>query len=479
MGSPDYIQQKPLPVKTRVSKTENSAKLSRRQFMEKTLIGGAGLIAGTSGLMAHSVRPWNISANDKINIGVMGLGVRNLFLIRRFIEQGAEITHVCDVDTRRFDRGLEACSDQRRRPVAVQDFRRMLDNRDITAMIIAPGTHWAPLATIMACQAGKDVYVEKPMSHNVYEGRKMAEASSKYKQIVQVGCQNRSGEYHRRAIAFLKAGNIGKIHHVRVLNMLKEPLGRPGPYPEMPVPPEVDYDMWCGPAPKRPYNINRTAPGVWRYFWDYSGSDSESIHQLDIASWIISELTGRGYPKSLYAKGTVHYPDRVADIPDSLSVIYDYDDITLSLQVDWWTSLIKVPLETRASNSLFPDWSRTGTRIEIYGTNGMMYLGRHGGGWQAYDVNGELIAQEAGNNPNEEHVKNFLDCIRSRQIPNGDIERCQISQAMSHMAYISYRVGNQLLKIDGEKERFLSNYDANVLLKRQECARPWEVPNVV
>ena len=394
--------------------------------------------------------------------------------------QQKKSAYLCDVDTRRFINGVEACKGQSKIPTTVQDFRRILDDKDVTAMIISPGTHWAPLGTIMACQAGKDVYVEKPMSHDVYEGRKMVEAARKYKKIVQVGCQNRSGQYHKQAIEVLKAGTIGKVHHVRVLNMLDGRLGRPGPYPEMPIPKEVDYDMWCGPAPKHPYNANRTAPGVWRYFWDYSGSDSESIHQLDIASWVITELTGRGYPNSVYSIGAVRYPDRVADIPDSLSAIYDCGDITLSFEVDWWTSLIKIPPEIRESNTLFPEWQFIGTRIEIYGTNGMMYLGRHGGGWQIFDASGKPGLQHTGNNPVEEHVKNFLDCVRNRQLPNGDIEKSQISQSMVHMAYISYRVGNQLLKIDGVNEQFIDNREANLLLSRPQGGRaPWKIPNQV
>ena len=308
----------------------------------------------------------------------------------------------------------------------------------------------------------------------------MVEAARKYERIVQVGSQNRSGQYHQKAIEYLKAGNIGKIHSIKVFNMLNGRLGSPGPYPEMPVPSEFDYDMWCGPAPKRPYNSRKTAPGVWRYFWEYSGSDSESIHQLDVARWVATALSGLEYPHSVYSLGAVRYPDRVADIPDSLNAIYDYGDITLSLEVDWWSSLIKVPHDVRWSLSKFPEWQFTGTRIEIYGTNGMMYLGRHGGGWQAFDAKGELIAMLTGVQPIKEHIANFMDCVRTRQTPNADVERAHISQSISHMAYISYRVGNQLLKIDGPNEKFIGNSEANKLLARQDGGRaPWKIPNQV
>lgn len=470
--------------------------MNRRKFITTGALLGSGLAFSRTynPIMAKKITP-----SDKITIGVMGLGGRNLYLIEEFIKQGAEIGYICDVDNRRIANGLKACSGeswqfrdkqdwgisqtsvgQSRVPKTTQDFRRILDDKDIDAMIISPGTHWAPLATIMACQAGKDVYVEKPMSPNVYEGRKMVEASRKYSKIVQVGSQNRSGKYHEEAIKFLKEGNIGKIHYIRVLNMLNQQIGSPGPYPEMPIPDGFDYDMWCGPAPKRPYNSKKTGPGVWRYFWDYSGSDSESIHQLDIARWITSELTGMDYPLSVFGKGAVRYPERVADIPDSLTAIYDYGDISLELEVDWWSSLIKIPIEIRASKALFPNWQFTGTRIEIYGTNGMMYLGRHGGGWQAFNEKGEIIAIMTGVNPVEEHIENFMHCIRTRETPNADIEKAQISQAISHMAYIAYRVGNQLLKIDGVNERFIDNTEANKLLARQDGGRaPWKIPEKV
>jgi predicted dehydrogenase len=455
--------------------------ITRRQFIEKSVIGGAGLIIGTKGLVAQSSQTKKIEANDKIILGIMGLGGRNCFLIEEFIKQGAEIAYLCDVDTRKYENGLNASKGQNKPPKTVQDFRRMLDDKSVTAMVIAPGTHWSPLATIMSCQADKDVYVEKPMSQNIYEGRKMVEAARKYNRIVQAGCQNRSGLYHEKAIEFLKAGNIGEVHSIRVLNMLDGTLGSPGPYPEMPVPKEVDYDMWCGPAPKNPYNTKKTVAGVWRYFWDYSGGDSESIHQIDVARWVTSALTGKDYPKSVYSLGAVRFPARVADIPDTMTTIFDYGDITLSWEMTWWTPyLIKVPENIRFSETLFPDWQFTGTRIEIYGNEGMMYLGRHGGGWQTFGANREPGPQLKGIMPIKEHVANFLDCVRTRQLPNGDIEKAHISQSISHMAYISYRVGNLLLKLDGANESFIDNKEANKLLARPDGGRtPWKIPSKV
>ncbi len=448
--------------------------INRRQFLKRNAAVGAGIAAASSGMMSH---PKAASANDKISIGVMGLGSRDCYLIEEFLKKPeVEITYICDVDTRRFNNGFKAASGQKNKPEAVRDFRRMLDDKNVDAMIIGAGSHWGPLATIMSCQAGKDVYVEKPFSHDIYEGRKAVEAARKYQRVVQVGSQNRSGEYIKNAIEKIRSGAIGEVHFVRVLNMLNEVRGIPGPYPAQEIPPEFDYEMWCGPAPKRAYNSNKTAPGVWRNFWDYSGSDSESIHQMDIGRWVV----GQEYPRSVHSIGRVSFPERVADFPDTLSTVYEYEDITMSFDLTWWTpNMIKTPWETRDSDN-FPHWPLNGTRIEIYGSQGMMMLGRHGGGWQLWGPDGELLSSEYGRMPMPEHVGNFLDCMKTRNRPNADVETGQVSQSIVHMAYISYRLGNKKLKIDAATETFIGDSEANQYLKRPDRGRdPWKIPEKV
>jgi len=448
--------------------------INRRQFLKKGVAGGVGIAAVSGGLLSH---PKTVSANDKIVIGVMGLGERDCFLIKEFLKQPeVEIAYICDADIRRYKNGFEAASAQKKKPQAVQDFRSMLDDKNVNALIIGAGSHWGPLATIMSCQAGKDVYVEKPFSHDIYEGRKAVEAARKYQRVVQVGSQNRSGEYIKNAIEHIRSGKLGEVHFVRVLNMLNGKRGVPGPYPARPIPPEFDYDMWCGPAPKRAYNPNKTAPGVWRNFWDYSGSDSESIHQLDIARWVI----GQEYPRSVHSVGRVSFPERVADLPDTMSTIFDYEDMTLSFDLTWWTpNMIKTPWPTRNSDK-FPYWPLNGTKIEIYGSNGMMMLGRHGGGWQVWGPEGELVSSEYGRMPVPEHIGDFLNCMKTRNKPNADVEIGHISQAIVHMAYISYRLGNRILSVDAASETFINDNEANRYLKRPGHGRaPWKIPKEV
>ncbi len=448
--------------------------INRRRFLKKSMTGGVGIAATAGGMLLH---PKTVSANDKIVIGVMGLGERACFLIKEFLKfPEVEIAYICDADTRRFKDGFDAASTQKKKPQAVQDFRKMLDDKNVNALIIGAGSHWGPLATIMSCQAGKDVYVEKPFSHDIYEGRKAVEAARKYQRVVQVGSQNRSGEYIKDAIKKIRSGELGEVHFVRVLNMLNGKRGVPGPYPACPVPPEFDYDMWCGPAPKRAYNPKKTAPGVWRNFWDYSGSDSESIHQVDIARWLI----GQEYPRSVHSVGRISFPERVADFPDTLSTIYDYEDLTLVFDLTWWTpNMIKTTPEIRSSDQ-FPHWPLNGTKIEIYGSNGMMVLGRHGGGWQMWGPKGELVSSEYGRMPVPEHIGNFLNCMKTRNKPNADVETGHISQAIVHMAYISYRLGNRKLVVDAASETFINDDEANRYLKRPGNGRdPWKIPENV
>jgi len=448
--------------------------IDRRRFLKTNVASGAAM-AVAAGAFSRGSKA--VAASDRISIGVMGLGSRDCYLIEEFLKKPeVEISHICDVDTRRFGNGFKSAEAQARKPEAVQDFRRILDDKNVDALIIGAGSHWGPLATIMACQAGKDVYVEKPFSHNVSEGRKAVEAARKYQRIVQVGSQNRSGEYIRNAISRIRGGELGKVHFVRVLNMLNEVRGLPGPYPGEAVPPEVDYDMWCGPAPKRAYNSNKTVPGKWRYFWDYSGSDSESIHQLDIGRWVV----GQEYPGSVHSVGRVSFPDRVADLPDTLSTIFEYEGVTMTFDLTWWTpNMIKTPWDIRDSDR-FPHWPLNGTRIEIYGSGGMMMLGRHGGGWQLWGPDGELLSSEYGRMPMPEHVGNFLESIKTRKVPNADVETGHVSQSIVHMAYISYRLGNRKLAVDAASESFVNDPEADRYLKRPEGGRaPWRIPERV
>jgi predicted dehydrogenase len=388
-----------------------------------------------------------------------------------------EIAYVCDAYSERFQNGLKTVEDVTgKKPRAVVDFRRLLDDRNVDAVIVATPHHWHALATVLACQAGKDVYVEKPASHNIWEGRKMIEAARKYERVVQVGMQNRSSSYAESARDLVQSGKLGSIHLVRVFNMfIRKPFDT---MPNVAVPAGMNWENWLGPAPTRPYNSMWFKD--WLYFWDFSGGllNDDAIHQLDLARLVI----GKSYPKSVYhAGGTLSFKDSV-EIPDTSMATFEYETLTLVVEQMWWAPYMKKTAESiRQSEELFPNWYPfDGTKVEIYGTKGMMLLERHGGGWQIYDEEGQKVAQDKETHTRMQaaHADNFLDCIRSRKRPNGDIEEGHISAGLCHMANISYRVGNRKLNFNSATETFGDDDEANQYLRRA-YRRPWVIPGNV
>jgi len=441
------------------------ASLNRREFVAGSIGAAASLAGLTSGR--------TYGANEKVIFGVMGLGGRGTYLAEQFAQRpDVEIAYLCDANTRRFARVREAVQEaQSTRPKLVQDFRKILDDDNVDVLINATPDHWHGLATIMACQAGKDVYVEKPMAHNIWEGRKMIEAAQKYKRVIQVGMQSRSAPYVAKAKDYIQSGKLGDVYLVRVFNMMQH--GKQQQVPDSPVPDGFDYDMWCGPAAKRPYNPGRR----WLNQWEYSCGPipGDAIHQLDLARYLTGDIK---YPVSISNAGGISALRDGRDAPDTQMTTFEYGDLTLMMEAALWTPYMKkIPSSTRDSDK-FPDWPFCSTRIEIMGTKGFMYFGRHGGGWQAYDSAGELVRSEFGRQGDKWHQDNFLECIRNRNKPNSDVETGHYSSLLCNAANISYRVGNQKLYLDPKTELFKDNNQANAYLKRQ-YREPWSIPEQV
>ena len=431
-----------------------------------------GTVGAAASLTVLS-QPRARAAGEKIIMGVMGLGGRGTDLAEKVAQRpDVEIAYLSDPNTRRFARAREVVEEaQGTRPKMVQDFREILDDSSVDALIIATPDHWHGLGTIMACQAGKDVYVEKPMAHNIWEGRKMIEAARKYKRVIQVGMQSRTAPYTRKAKAYIQSGKMGDIHLVRVFNMMRHSKQRD--VPDQPVPEGFDYDLWCGPAPKLPYNPSRR----WLNQWEYSCGPipGDAVHQLDLARYLMNDIP---YPKTVAHAGGVNALTDGRETPDTQLATFEYGSLTLMMEAALWTPYIKkIPGDIRDSDR-FPDWPFCSTRVEILGTEGFMYYGRHGGGWQAYDANGELVRSEYGRQADKEHQDNFIDCIRTRKKPNANVEIGHQTALLCHMANISYRVGNQKLEFDPQTETFTNCDQANKYLKR-EYRKPWVVPDNV
>ena len=438
--------------------------LNRRQFLKHSVNTATALtVLDCSPLLG---------ANQRITAAFMGLGGRGTSLVEKFAARSdVAIAYLCDADARRFGPASKLVEKaQGRTPKMVQDFRRILDDKSVDVLVNATPDHWHALGTIMACQAGKDVYVEKPLAHNIYEGRKMVEAARKYQRVVTVGMQSRSASYIQKAIEHLRSGRLGEIHLVRVFNMMQHSPTKPS---EQPPPPEVDYDLWCGPAAKR-------APfpgGAWLNLFEYScgAIPGDAIHQLDLARMLMGNPPA---PKSLSATSGIRVLRDGRDTPDTQFALFEYDGFTLQFDGALWTPYLKkTPMDQR-DKDLTPNWPFNSTRIELLGTRGFMYVGRHGDGWQLYDENAQLIENNTGRQGDAQHIENFLQCVRSRQKPNADVEQGHQSVLLCHLANIAFRTGNEALTFNGKTETFRNSPEGNLFLKRN-YRQPWVVSEQV
>lgn len=403
------------------------------------------------------------NANDKVILALIGAGSYGTYLILEAANSGANIRikYVCDVDDTRGGRAISELEKiQGFRPIAVRDMRKVFDDKEVDGVFIATPEHWHALATIWACQAGKDVYVEKTVSNSIFEGQQMIKAAMKYERIVQCGTQNRSADYALTARDYIKSGELGDIVSVHVRELLDGPV----PFNEKedsPAPDTIDWDLWLGPAPKVPYNLSRNKS--WIYYWAYSGgpvTSGGSIHQLDMARLI---LGNPDYPKSAYCAGGRYFFNDKREIPDYQMTTFDYGNFVLTLETGECTPYMQKEGPDVRFGSNYPKWMQNSTKVEIYGTKKMMYVGRMGGGWQVFDKDEKIVAQDKGIFPLKAHILNYVDCIRTRKQPNGNIIEGHHSSVLIHLANLSYRAGNKQLLFSPEYETILNDSNAAAL----------------
>ncbi len=432
--------------------------MKRRDFIGKTVLGATGLTLGASGLIIPSCK----GANSKVVLALIGAGGRGLPTIMNAckVNTNVEIKTICDVNDLNAAKAVSGIEKQfGYKPLQTRNMKEVFDDRDIDAVWIATPDHWHALATIWACQAGKDVYVEKTPNNCIREGRKMIEAVKKYKQIVQVGFQNRSAPYAFSARDYIQSGKLGNIVHIKIYNLL--PGNKWMPQPDTEVPEGLDWDAWLGPAPLRPYN--RGHHRGWNNFWAYNvGTLNDASHQLDLVRMVMGDP---GHPKSIYAWGGNNAWGSERETPELQAISYDFSKFTVTLDSGVATNYMKkTPNNIRMDPALFPDWKTNADRIEIYGTEGLMYLGRQGGGWQIFGPKEQLIAQEGGIHPDKEHQINFIESVRAHKKPNADLEQAQLSASLVHFGNIACRTGNKQLNFNPENEEFMDNDEANKLL---------------
>lgn len=440
--------------------------MKRRDFFGKTMIGTVGLSLGTSLLPLQSSCK---GANDKIVLALIGSGGRGLGTIISTCKLNANVVikTVCDVKTTRVETAVNQIEKELGyKPKSTKNMKEVFDDKDIDAVWIATPEHWHALATVWACQAGKDVYVEKTPSISIWEGRKMVEAAAKYNRIVQIGFENRSAPYAFSARDYIKSGKLGQIVTVKCYNMLGG--GKWMPKPDQETPKWIDWDSWIGPAKYRPYNPNITdanGRGGWLDFWAFGGGalSDDASHVMDLARLVLGDPP---HPKSVYACGGNWAWESQKETPEFISITYDFGNFTMTCDSGNATNYMKkTPNNIRMDPKLFPDWRTNATRTEIYGTEGLMYLGRHGGGWQVKGEDSKIIAQDGGIFPDPDHQINFIESLRTRKKPNGDVEQGQLSACLVHLGDIAYRVGNKQLFFDPKTERFIGNEEADKLLR--------------
>jgi predicted dehydrogenase len=451
----------------------NPQRLNRRRFLSTSGRTTAALATGSAWLASRTARAQ--SPNDKVVLALIGAGGRAAAHASGMSKlPGVEFKYVCDVWTERGGGIInELAATQGRAPRRISDMRVAFEDPDVNAVVIATPEHWHALATVWACQAGKDVYVEKNPSMTIWEGRKMIEAARKYGRIVQVGFQNRSGPYAATARDYIASGKLGRIVHVKVYNLLDGT--RWEPVPDAPAPTGLDWDAWLGPAPEVPYNPGRHRD--WHPYWAYKGGTlaDDASHQLDLARMALGDP---GHPKSVLCVGGNHAFQSQREVPEFQCITYDFGEFTMTCESGNATGYMrKFPGEVRYGDK-WPHWPTSATRIEIYGTKALMYLGRHGCGWQVVVEGGKVIDQDKGYFPDKWHQPNFIDCVRSRKEPNADIARTHPSACLVHLANTSYRVGKRQLDFDGATERFTHSDDANALLK-PAYRKHYRIPDVV
>jgi predicted dehydrogenase len=477
--------------------------LTRRTFLKSSLAATASL-----GLSAHS---WSraAGANGDIRVAVIGFNGRGSGHLSELSKlEGVRVAALCDVDSKVLQAHAKRFADRNQPVETYTDVRKLLENKNIDAITTATPNHWHALISIWGCQAGKDVYVEKPVSHNVWEGRKIVEAARKYNRIVQTGTQSRSSAGLREAFAWLQAGNLGKIKIARGLCYKpRASIGKTnGPQP---VPDHIDYDLWCGPAPlSQPRRNSKQYGSVhydWHWFWDYGCGDlgNQGIHQMDICRWALGkpELS----PKIISVGGRLGYVDD-AETPNTMFLVHDYGDSLLIFEVRG--------LPAKAGSKEMDKYrgQSVGHVIECEGG----YLA----GTTAFDKDGKKLKEFKDRG---DHMANFINAVRSRKSSdlNADILEGHLSSALCHTGNISYRVGSQsnpgeireaikadpsaletlgrmeehlaangvdlkktkatlgaFLKMNPKTETFLDNPRANALLTR-EYRKPFVVPDKV
>jgi predicted dehydrogenase len=430
--------------------------VTRRRILEGSTLGAAALAFGvqTQG-----------SSEQRVTVGLIGAGgMGNNHLRLLAARRDVNVAYVCDVDRNRLTEATALVEKgSGKAPKGVKDLRQILDDRSIDAVWIATPDHWHAPAAILALNAGKHVYVEKPCCHNIREGRLMAEAQARSGKHLQVGTQSRSTATVQEAMARVHGGAIGEVLVAKAWNsQQRRSIGKTQPSEP---PPHLDFDLWTGPAPRVPYRSN-LLPGIWRWWYDFGCGDigNDGVHDIDVACWGLGVAT---HPSRIACLGGKSFFDDDQQFPDTQYAVFEYPDAAgpgrarqLVFEQRIWSPYVQDGYENGAA---------------FYGTEGMLIIG-HANGWTLYGPRNKKIAERTGPADLAAHHQNFLDCIRgTAKAPNADVLSGHRAAALVHLANIAARVG-RVLHFDPQNETIVGDTEAAALVARRYREGHWAVP---
>lgn len=445
--------------------------VTRRQFISHSAgaMSAAALSAGlASALHASGADEKQDDRKDRppVRLAVMGVNGRGKALLSGFANfPEVEIAYVCDPDLTVIPAAIKSAEKLgKKTPKVEADFRVALEDPTVTALVCAAPDHWHALATVWACQAGKDVYVEKPVSHNPVEGKRMIEAARKYNRIVQAGTQRRSNPTLKEAVEYVRSGKLGDVNFCRTWITSQRPnIGRES---ATSTPPEFDFDLWCGPAPNNGYKKNLVHYN-WHWRWDYGTGEcgNNGIHALDVARWGM----GVEFPEIVTCGGGKYFFDDDQETPDTQLATFDFPTGTIQWEHRTWSP--------RGIDG-------EGFGIEFYGSEATLFIGSTG-----YTVYGppdkkdrkapkgdRAIETKEGTDPVRAHLQNFLDCVASRAKPNADIEIGHRSTQFCQLANIAWRT-RSTVQFDAKTETIVGNSAAAALMGR-DYRKKFELPTI-
>jgi predicted dehydrogenase len=432
--------------------------ISRRRFLKRSCAGTAwpllgGLVIANSG---HS-----FGANDKIRVGLIGCGGMGKGDLATFLlNPEVDCPVLCDVDERQLGDAIKLVEAKRQvRPQVTKDFRRVIERSDVDVLLVATPDHWHALPTVLGCQAGKDVYVEKPLARSIGEGRAMLDVARDTGRIVQMGAHRRSSPTYAQAIEFVRSGQLGKVGLVRAWAYLDwiKPIGHPAD--EAP-PAGVDYDFWLGPAPATPFNPNRFHFN-FRWFWDYAGGlmTDWGVHLLQVLLWAM----GSEPPRTIMSSGGKYVLDDNSETPDTQITVYDFPTYTMI-----WEHKVGVGLGLYNR-----PWG-----MAFVGTEGTLVINDEG--WEVLvehrKASLEPQKHPPGTDPRPAHVRNFLDCVKSRQPTDENLEVGHHISTVAHLGNLALRTKRRITW-DHANERILNDPEADQLVSVNYRA-PWTLPRL-